>query len=138
MTNTTRCVNRPAESRDDAPQRDRFLAVVLRRAGSVATKALRADVWGEIDRLWDSLPAGVFTTDAFEADATEAPEAGAGAGAAPMAATASARGRSSDERSAPSSAPDGGPHAAKGTVPTQAAAATTTSANRARWTRCRP
>lgn len=39
---------------------------IRRILGSVATKALRADLWEEIDRLWDSLPAGFFTTDAFE------------------------------------------------------------------------
>ncbi len=37
-----------------------------RIVGQVAIKPLRTDVWNEIDRLWDSLPAGVFTTDAFE------------------------------------------------------------------------
>ena len=39
----------------------------LRRfAGSVTSNPLRRSNWREIDRLWDSLPAGVFTTDAFE------------------------------------------------------------------------
>ena len=39
----------------------------LRRfAGSVTSNPLRRSNWQEIDRLWDSLPAGVFTLDAFE------------------------------------------------------------------------
>jgi len=39
---------------------------VRRIVGSVAAKPLKIDVWEEIDRLWDSLPAGLFSTDPFE------------------------------------------------------------------------
>ncbi len=42
------------------------LGALRRFAGSVASNPLRKSNWQEIDRLWDSLPAGVFTTDAFE------------------------------------------------------------------------
>jgi len=39
----------------------------LRRiAGNAVAAPLGLDVWGEIDRFFDSLPAGLFTLDAFE------------------------------------------------------------------------
>ena len=34
--------------------------------GSVATKPLEVDLWNEIDRFYDSLPAGLFSIDPFE------------------------------------------------------------------------
>ena len=43
------------------------LGALRRFAGSVTSNPLRKSNWQEIDRLWDSLPAGVFTTDSFEA-----------------------------------------------------------------------
>ncbi|MEM1415761.1 MAG: patatin-like phospholipase family protein [Myxococcota bacterium] len=37
-----------------------------RTAGSVTSRPLKVDVWAEIDRFFDSLPAGVLSTDTFE------------------------------------------------------------------------
>lgn len=34
---------------------------------SAASSPLELDVWNELDRFWDSLPAGIFTLDAYEA-----------------------------------------------------------------------
>ena len=34
---------------------------------SAASSPLDLDVWNELDRFWDSLPAGFFTLDAYEA-----------------------------------------------------------------------
>lgn len=42
------------------------LGALRRMVGSVTSKPLKVDVWNEIDRFWDSLPAGLFGTDAFE------------------------------------------------------------------------
>ncbi len=42
------------------------IGALRRIAGSAVAKPLGIDVWGEIDRFFDSLPAGVFTMDAFE------------------------------------------------------------------------
>jgi predicted acylesterase/phospholipase RssA len=42
------------------------IGAIRRFMGSVSSHPLRKTSWQEIDRLWDSLPAGVFTTDAFE------------------------------------------------------------------------
>ncbi|MBX3250300.1 MAG: patatin-like phospholipase family protein [Myxococcales bacterium] len=49
-------------------QRAAFSVVgaVRRMLGSVTSKPLAVDVWNEVDRFWDSLPAGLFTTDPFE------------------------------------------------------------------------
>lgn len=33
---------------------------------SVSSKPLEVDVWNELDRFWDSLPAGIFTLDPYE------------------------------------------------------------------------
>lgn len=43
------------------------VAGALRRVlGSITSKPLAVDLWNEVDRFWDSLPAGFFTTDPFE------------------------------------------------------------------------
>ena len=42
------------------------IGALRRMVSSVTTQPLGVDVWGELDRFWDSLPAGIFTTDAFE------------------------------------------------------------------------
>ena len=42
------------------------VGAVRRMIGSVASKPLEIDLWNEIDRFYDSLPAGFFTTDPFE------------------------------------------------------------------------
>lgn len=42
------------------------LAAARRLLSSVASRPLQADVWNELDRFWDSLPAGIFTLDAYE------------------------------------------------------------------------
>ncbi|MEM7603793.1 MAG: patatin-like phospholipase family protein [Myxococcota bacterium] len=42
------------------------IGAIRRLAGSVAGRPLSRDAWREVDRLWDSLPAGVFTMDPFE------------------------------------------------------------------------
>jgi NTE family protein len=39
---------------------------IRRLAGTVTNRPLSRDSWREVDRLWDSLPAGVFTMDPFE------------------------------------------------------------------------
>ena len=47
------------------------LAAARRLLSSVTSRPLDADVWNELDRFWDSLPAGIFTLDAFEQFLTE-------------------------------------------------------------------
>ncbi len=42
------------------------VGALRRLAGSVTNNPLSRQSWQEIDRLWDSLPAGVFSMDAFE------------------------------------------------------------------------
>lgn len=42
------------------------LGALRRMAGSVTMRPLAKESWGEVDRLWDSLPAGIFKMDAFE------------------------------------------------------------------------
>lgn len=42
------------------------VGAVRRLLGSVASKPLDIDLWNEIDRFYDSLPAGFFTVDPFE------------------------------------------------------------------------
>ena len=42
------------------------VGAVRRLATTVTTRPLSKQSWQEIDRLWDSLPAGVFTMDPFE------------------------------------------------------------------------
>ena len=42
------------------------VGAVRRLLTSVTTRPLSKESWQEIDRLWDSLPAGVFSMDAFE------------------------------------------------------------------------
>ena len=37
-----------------------------RLLGTVSARPLQKESWGEVDRLWDSLPAGLFKMDAFE------------------------------------------------------------------------
>lgn len=45
----------------------RTVTRALRRlAGTVTESPLKRQSWHEVDRLWDSLPAGLFTMDAFE------------------------------------------------------------------------
>lgn len=45
----------------------RTVTRTLRRlAGTVTESPLKRQSWHEVDRLWDSLPAGLFTMDAFE------------------------------------------------------------------------
>ena len=42
------------------------LNAARRLFSSVTSSPLEADVWNELDRFWDSLPAGIFTLDAYE------------------------------------------------------------------------
>ncbi len=42
------------------------VGAVRRLIGSVASKPLDLDLWNELDRFYDSLPAGFFTVDPFE------------------------------------------------------------------------
>ncbi len=42
------------------------LGAARRLVGSVAYRPLELDVWTELDRFYDSLPAGLFTIDTFE------------------------------------------------------------------------
>jgi predicted acylesterase/phospholipase RssA len=42
------------------------LAAARRLLSSVTSRPLDADVWNELDRFWDSLPAGIFALDALE------------------------------------------------------------------------
>jgi len=42
------------------------LAAARRLLSSVTARPLDADLWNELDRFWDSLPAGIFTLDAYE------------------------------------------------------------------------
>ncbi len=43
-----------------------LLGAGRRMVGSYLTKPLDTDLWHELDRFWDSLPAGIFSLDAFE------------------------------------------------------------------------
>ena len=42
------------------------VGAIRRMIGSVASKPLDVDLWNEIDRFYDSLPAGLFSLDPFE------------------------------------------------------------------------
>jgi len=42
------------------------VGAVRRFVSSAASSPLDLDVWNELDRFWDSLPAGIFTLDAYE------------------------------------------------------------------------
>lgn len=44
---------------------------VRRLLGSIASRPLSVDVWNEIDRFYDSLPAGIFSADPYERFLTE-------------------------------------------------------------------
>jgi NTE family protein len=39
---------------------------VRRMAGNYLTRPLETDLWNELDRFWDSLPAGIFSAEPFE------------------------------------------------------------------------
>ncbi len=43
------------------------LSAARRFAQSVSSRPLETDVWNELDRFWDSLPAGAFGLDAYDA-----------------------------------------------------------------------
>ncbi len=43
------------------------LSAARRLVSSVTSRLLKTNVWEELDRFWDSLPAGVFTLEPFEA-----------------------------------------------------------------------
>jgi NTE family protein len=42
------------------------IGAARRLLSSITSKPLEVDLWNEIDRFWDSLPAGIFTLDAYE------------------------------------------------------------------------
>lgn len=42
------------------------VSAARRLLSSVTSRPLEADLWNEVERFWDSLPAGVFTLDAYE------------------------------------------------------------------------
>ena len=54
----------------DAVEIRRVASSLVRAArhfvSSAASKPLELDVWNELDRFWDSLPAGIFNLDAYE------------------------------------------------------------------------
>ena len=54
----------------DASELRRVASSIVRAArhlvSSAASKPLELDVWNELDRFWDSLPAGIFNLDAYE------------------------------------------------------------------------
>lgn len=43
-----------------------LVGATRRLFSSAASKPLELDVWDELDRFWDSLPAGIFTLDPYE------------------------------------------------------------------------
>ena len=42
------------------------LSAARRLLSSITSRPLEADLWNELDRFWDSLPAGIFTLDGYE------------------------------------------------------------------------
>ncbi len=42
------------------------VGAVRRLVSSAASRPLEIDLWNELDRFWDSLPAGIFALDAYE------------------------------------------------------------------------
>jgi len=47
------------------------LSAARRFISSVSSRPLETDVWNELDRFWDSLPAGAFSLDAYETFVSE-------------------------------------------------------------------